>query len=219
MIKRRRILESFLKMVKIDSPSKRERRMVDHVKSELRKLGLRAREDGAHRRFGGEAGNVWAVLKGNMRLAPKLLLNAHVDTVAPGIGVKPRIKGAYVVSDGKTILGADNKAGVAVILEVLRNLKKEKVPHGDIVILFSVAEEIGLYGVKNIKKSWLKADMGLTLDGGDVHEIISQAPSQDNLRIEITGRAAHAGVRPEEGVSAIKVASLAISEMKLGRID
>ncbi len=206
-------------MVRIDSLSLREGNVGRHVKKQLRVLGLRPVEDSSSRYFGGEAGNVFAVLKGNLKGAPKLLLNAHLDTVSPGEGIIPRIRKGYVYSSGTTVLGADNKAGVAVILEVIKSLKEDKSPHGDILILFTVAEEIGLWGAKNVAGKFIGADFGLTLDGGDVGEIINQAPSQYNIEAEIFGKAAHAGVHPEDGISAIQVASFAISKMRLGRID
>jgi tripeptide aminopeptidase len=219
MVKRKRLLNRFIKLVKIDSPSRREGKVVAFVSKELRNLGLKANVDKAAARFGGEVGNVWAFLKGNGRKAPKIFLNAHLDTVSTGHVIKPRIKKGYVLSNGKTILGADNKAGVSVILEVLKDIKESRISHGEIIVLFTVAEEIGLMGAKNMPKNLLKADFGLTMDGGDVDEIINQAPSQDNITAEVHGRAAHAGVHPEDGINAIKVSSEAISKMKLGRID
>ncbi len=162
---------------------------------------------------------MWSEVKGNLKDVPKILLNVHLDTVSPGEGVNPQIRKGYIGSNGTTILGADNKAGIAVILEVIRSLREDSIPHGDIILLFTVAEEIGLLGSKNLSKKNFDADFGFTLDGGDVPEIINQAPSQDNIEAEVYGKAAHAGVHPEEGISAIKVASVAISKMKLGRID
>ena len=219
MIKKKRLLNTFLKLVKIDSLSLREGEVAALVKKELRKMGLRAREDDCFRMIDGEAGNIHAVVKGNVRRAPRLLLNAHLDTVSPGEGIVPVIRRGYVLSGGTTVLGADNKAGVAVILEVARSLKEELTPHGDILILFTVAEEIGLFGAKNISRKALGADYGLTLDGGDVSEIINQAPSQYNIEAQVFGKAAHAGVHPEDGINAIQVASSAIAKMRLGRID
>ena len=220
MVKRKRLLDRFLRLVRISSLSLHEKAVVKYIKNEVKaKVKVEVKEDGAGKRIGGEIGNLWIRIKGKIRSAPKLLLNAHLDTVSPGKGIKPRVRKGYVLSDGSTILGADNKAGVSVILEIIKCLKEDKIPHGDITVLFTVAEEIGLLGAKNLPKKKLDADFGFTLDGGDIHEIINQAPSQDNINVEIFGRAAHAGVHPEKGISAIKVASHAISRMRLGRID
>jgi len=219
MTKKNRVLNRFLKLVRIDSPSRHEKAVVKHVRAELRKMGYRSEEDRAGKRIGGDAGNVWVFVKGNVPDAPRIMLNAHLDTVAPGKNIKPRVRNRYVVSDGTTILGGDNKAGVAVLMETLKRLKEEKTRHGDITVLLTISEEIGLLGSKSVSRKKLKADFGFTLDGGDIDEIINSSPSQDNLRCSIFGKAAHAGVRPEEGISAIKVASEAIAGMKLGRLD
>jgi tripeptide aminopeptidase len=205
--------------VRIDSPSKHERRIASIIKKELRSLGISSSEDNAAKKIQGEAGNIFAFYKGNVRKVPKILLNAHIDTVMPGLNIKPRIRNGKVVSDGTTILGADNKAGVAVMMEVIQTIKEKKLPHGDLILLFTVSEEIGLCGSKYVNKKFLNADFGYVLDGGDVDKIINKAPSQDSVEVKITGKAAHAGVHPEQGINAIKVASVAISKMKLGRID
>lgn len=218
MINKKRLLNRFLALVKIDSISLHEGRFVRYLKKELSKIGIRAYTDGSGRSIDGEVGNLRARVKGKIKKAPKILLNAHLDTVVPGKHIKPRVRGKYVCSDGKTILGADDKAGLAVILEALKALKEEKIRHGDIELLFTVAEEIGLLGSKNLSKK-IDADFCFTIDGGDVSEIVNQAPSQDSIGVTILGKAAHAGVHPEEGISAIKVASEAIASMKLGRID
>lgn len=219
MVNKKRLLKTFLDLVRIDSPSLREKNVASFVKSKLKELGLKVHQDSAWRSIGGEAGNIWATMKGNVKKAPRILLNAHLDTVSPCKGLRTRIRKGYVYSDGATILGADNKAGVAVILEVARSLKEDKILHGDVKVLFTVAEEIGLCGAQFLPRQALDADLGFTLDGGDVDRIINQAPSQDNLEAQVIGRAAHAGVRPEEGINAIKVAGVAISRMKMGRID
>ena len=219
MINKKRLLNTFLDLIKIDSSSLHERNIVVNVKERLLKMGLRVSEDSSWKKIGGEAGNIWAMIKGNVKGAPRILLNAHLDTVSPCKGLRTRIRNGYVYSDGTTILGADNKAGVAVILEAIKALKESRIPHGEIKILFTVAEEIGLCGAQFLPKEALDADMGFTLDGGDVDKIIDQAPSQDTIEARIIGKAAHAGVRPEVGINAIKVASEAIAKMRLGRID
>lgn len=219
MINQKRLVKKFIEYVKVDSLSKKEAKFLMVLKKELSKLGLRTHEDNAGRRIGGDCGNLNAFVKGNVKGAPRMLFNAHVDTVMPGKNIRPRIRNGKITSDGTTILGADNKAGVAVIMEVLKTLKERKLPHGDIDILFTVAEEIGLTGSKFVDRKFLKAGFGFVLDGGDVDTIINKAPSQDSIEIKVTGRAAHAGVHPEHGINAIKVASVAISKMKLGRID
>jgi tripeptide aminopeptidase len=219
MINKGRLVKRFIKYVKVDSLSKNEAGFMKLLKKELSAMGIKHSEDNAGKRIGGDCGNLYARLKGNSRGAPAILLNAHVDTVMPGENIKPKIKNGKIYSDGTTVLGADNKAGVAVIIEILKVLKEQKIPHGDIDILFTVAEEIGLTGSKYIKRKLIKAKFGYVLDGGDVDKVINKAPSQDSLEAKITGRAAHAGVHPEKGINAIKVASDAISKMKLGRID
>jgi len=219
LINKRRLVKRFIKYVKVDSPSKREAKFLKVIKKELSGMGIRFFEDNAAGRVGGNSGNLYAFVKGGSKGAPRILLNAHIDTVMPGENIKPRSRKGKIVSDGTTILGADDKAGVAVIVEVLKVLKEQKIGHGDIDVLFTVAEEVGLMGSKFADKKFLKADFGYVLDGGEVDKIINEAPSQDSIEVKITGRAAHAGVHPEQGVNAIKVASAAISKMKLGRID
>ena len=219
MISKKRLVKTFLSLVKMNSVSRKEGRVVKHLSKELKKLGLKTKIDNAGSKIKGETGNLIAFLKGSVKGAKTLMLNAHVDTVSSGINIKPRIKNDLITSNGKTILGADDKAGVAVILEVLKVIKEDKLPHGDIQVVFTVAEEIGLLGAKALPKGILKADLGFALDGGAPDIILNKAPSQDNLHAIIIGKAAHAGVHPEHGINAIKVASKAIADMKLGRID
>lgn len=216
MINKKRLVNTFKKLVKIDSLSLREGEINKFLRRELRSLGLRVAEIGKPR--GGEAGSLAAFWPGRGASDPCILLNAHSDTVSPGRKIRPVEKKGIIRSDGSTILGADNKAGVAAILEVLRTIKEKKLPHPPLRILFTVAEEIGLNGAKVLPGRAFAADFGLVIDGGDINEVINQAPTQYSLSATITGRAAHAGLRPEEGINAIKVASQAIARMKLGRI-
>lgn len=203
--------------MRIDSLSLQEGEIIKYLRKELRSLGIDSYQAGKPR--GGEAGNLIASLPGKGCRRPRLLLNAHVDTVMPGKNIKPIEKGGYIYTDGSTVLGADNKAGVAAILEILRVLKEKKLPHPTLKIIFTVAEEIGLVGSNALPEKAMSADFGLTLDGGDIDEVVYKAPSQYSLKATIIGRAAHAGIHPEQGVNAIKVASEAISNMRLGRID
>lgn len=197
--------------MKVPSLSKNEQAFSRLLRKELRSLGIASYRD--------EIGNIYADIKGNDEKAPRLLLNAHMDTVGPAEKIKPKIRFGVIESDGKSILGADNKAGLAAIIEVLCALKEDKMRHGDIQVIFTVQEEIGLLGSREIKKSRLNADLGYVLDGGDVDTLYYKAPTQYNLTGEVIGKAAHAGVHPENGINAIKVASEAIAAMKLGRID
>jgi len=170
--------------------------------------------------IGGNCGNVFAYLKGTLTEAPVVLLSAHMDTVAPCLGIEPMLQNGLITSTGSTILGADDKSGIAPILEALRTIQELSIPHGDIQVIFSVAEEGGLNGAKNLDKTWLKADLGFVLDaGGQPGSIILEAPGQDRINVTIQGKASHAGAAPEEGISAIVVAAKAISSMKTGRID
>jgi len=219
MINKRRLIKRFIKYVKISSLSGHEGRFAALIKKELKALGLKVKVDSAGKKIQGESGNIIAHFKGTLKRAPRIFFNAHLDTVVPGENIRPKIKGGVITSSGDTILGADNKAGVAVIMEALQTIKEKIIPHGEIVIAFTVAEEMGLCGAKFIKKRTINSDLGFVLDGGDIDEIINKAPSQDSITAKIIGRAAHAGVHPEQGINAIKVVSEAIAKMKIGRID
>ncbi len=219
MINQKRLISDFIDLVKIESISKNELKVALHLKKILEQMGLIAFFDNAGRKIGGNCGNLYAHLDATEKNKPSILLNAHIDTVVHKSKIIPIIKNGIIKSDGKTILGADCKAGVAAILEVVRNIKSEKFSHGDIKICFTVAEELGLVGAKHILPKFIKADFGIVIDGGSVEEIINRAPSQFSFFAKVIGKAAHAGVRPEEGINAIKVASQAISKMPLGRID
>lgn len=224
MINQERIVEEFLRLVQIDSPSLHEREIADYLKQKLSDLGLDVREDGAGEAIGNscddQTGNLLATLRGTRSGTPSIMFSAHMDTVEPGRGVKPVIRDNVVYSDGTTILGGDDKAGIAAIVEMLQVLKEQNIPHGDIEVVFTVAEECGLRGSKYLDYKNLKSKICFVLDcDGPAGTIITKAPSQYKIKSTIIGKAAHAGISPEEGVNAIFVASKAIAKMKLGRLD
>ncbi|OGC05103.1 hypothetical protein A2276_04080 [candidate division WOR-1 bacterium RIFOXYA12_FULL_43_27] len=206
-----KLIKRFIEYIEIDSESGEEEQFAKRLIADLKKLGLTPTRD--------KIGNIFVNIKGEAANAPTILLNAHIDTVTPGKNIKPIIKGDKVQSDGTTILGADNKAGVVAIIEALEIIKEEKIPHGNLLVVFTVQEETGLYGSKHIDRKKLKADFGFVFDGGGPETIHNAAPAQKNIEVWIKGKAAHAGVHPEQGINAIKVASEAIAKMKQGRID
>jgi tripeptide aminopeptidase len=143
-----------------------------------------------------------------------------MDTVEPGENIKPVIHDGIIYSDGTTILGGDDKAGIAAILEAVRYMKDNNLPHGDIEVAFTICEEGGMLGAKNLDYSWLRSKFAFVLDsGGSVGTVITQAPAQYKTLTTIKGKAAHAGVAPEKGISAIQAAAKAIDSMRLLRID
>ena len=207
-----RLLEALLELLKIDSESGQEAALAALLKEKFEMLGLQVTID--------EAGNLIALLVGNQTDIPPILFTCHMDTVKPGIGVKPTIRDGVVYSDGTTVLGADDKAGIAALLEALRTIQETNASHGDIQIVLTVGEEVGLIGAKALNPDMLIAKFGYALDGGGVVgcQYIA-APSQVKLFVDVYGKTAHAGVAPEKGVSAITLAGRAISQMPLGRID
>jgi tripeptide aminopeptidase len=219
MIDRQRMTEHFLKLVRIDSLSKKERAVALVLQTDLEALGAKVEFDQAGLAVGGDIGNLIARLPGTDPARPPLLLSAHMDTVVPGEGIKPVVEGGKIRSDGTTILGGDDKSGIAIIVEVLRTLQDEKIPHGEIEVVFTICEEFGLVGAKHLDISKLKSKYGLVLDCDNVGFLFTQSPSSDRLEFKVHGLEAHAGVCPEQGISAIQIASEAISKMKLGRID
>lgn len=214
-----KVVSTFLELVQIDSISGKERKIADFLKEKLQALGLEIYEDDTGKKINTTSGNIIGKLKGT-KAGEALLLTAHMDTVEPGKNVEPVIEDGIIKSKGDTILGSDDKAGVAIILEVLRDLKEKEIPHVDLEVVFSVFEEGGLLGAKNLDVEKLEAKYGYALDfNGKPGSLVYMAPFQDILSVMIYGKAAHAGVAPEEGINAILVASKAISQMKLGRLD
>lgn len=221
MINHSRLIEEFLELVRVDSISGKERRIADLLKEKLSMIGLEVTEDKAGTAVGSSTGNVIGKMRGKGS-GPVIMLCSHMDTVEPGIGVKPIIENGVIRSSGDTVLGADDKAGIAAILEMLRLIKDFQIEHGGIEVVFTIWEEGGLFGAKNLDLEYLyiQARIGFVLDSDrPPGTIITRAPSQDRIGVTIKGKAAHAGLNPEDGINAIEVASHAISQMKLGRID
>lgn len=220
MINKKRILAEFFELVQINCSTRQEREIGDLLTKRLEELSCLVTEDDAAQKIGGSCGNIIANLKGNLPGTPAILLAAHMDCVEPCANVKPQINNGVITSDGTTILGADDKAGITAILEILRVIKEQNLAHGDIQIVFAVAEEGGVNGSKNIDQSLLKADFGYALDSsGRPGKIIVSAPGQNKIHVKIHGKAAHAGLAPEEGINAIVVAGKALAKVPQGRID
>jgi len=218
-IDRDRLADTFRQLVQIDSPSREEGAVADWIKRTLKKeVGADVIEDQSRNQTGSESGNIIVRIPGTEKVTP-LFFNAHLDTVEPGRGIKVIFKDGVFQSDGTTVLGGDDKAAVAILIEVARLLKEYRVSHGPIEFLFTVCEEIGLLGAKSLDPALLEAKAGYALDSSDPEILINQAPCAVRFKIRVVGRAAHAGLNPELGINAIQVAARALAEVPLGRID
>lgn len=220
MVDKEYVRSLFLELVQIDSHSFEEGDMAVRCRRELEDLGFSVYVDGAGQHLNGQTGNLIATLSGDASRTA-ILLAAHMDTVEPGRGVKPNVDEHGVVwSDGSTVLGADDKAGVVAILSGVRALIQSGAKHGTIQVVFTIAEEVGLQGAKHVEVDKLTAEIGLSLDsGGELGTFVVAGPTQTKWVAEFKGKSAHAGVAPEKGVSAIKVAASAVARMPHGRID
>lgn len=220
MVNESRLIDLFLEICRINTPARHEKVLVDFVQPKLEEIGFACVRDEAHRQTGGDTGNLIATLPGSVPDAPAIFFSAHFDTVEPNPDVKILIDNGVIRTDGTSILGADDKSGMAPIIEAMRVVQEQNLPHGDIQLLLTVSEEIGLLGARHIDRSLVKTRMGFVLDTGPpIGSIVYTAPTQDSLNITLKGRPAHAGVEPEKGISAIQVAARAIDRMRLGRID
>ncbi|MBC8080261.1 MAG: M20/M25/M40 family metallo-hydrolase [Gorillibacterium sp.] len=223
MVKQERIIQEFMELVQIDSETKHEQEIAEVLKQKFTEHGLRVIEDDTIAKTGHGAGNLICTLSassGGLH-APKLLFTCHMDTVTPGNGIKPQLdEDGYIKSDGTTILGSDDKAGIAAIFEGLRVLKEQELDYPQMQFIITVGEESGLNGSRAMDPKWLDAEYGFAMDSnGAIGGIAVAAPSQQRMLITFTGKTAHAGVNPEDGISAITMASKAVSRMSLGRID
>ncbi|MBP1044268.1 M20/M25/M40 family metallo-hydrolase [Vagococcus sp. BWB3-3] len=214
-----RLVNTFIELVKIDSESRYEGPFQQFLIDKFKGLGLEVIEDETMAQTGLGANNILCRLRGNVPAIP-LFFSCHVDTVAPGNGIKPVIRDGKVYSDGTTILAADDKAGIAIIIELIERLKEKQLPHGVLEFILSPGEEIGLVGASAFDVGHMKADIGFVLDnGGPVGSITVASPTLMGIEATIIGKTAHAGLEPEKGVSAIEIAAQAISTMSLGRLN
>ena len=221
MIDRERVLRTFLDYVRIDSETHHERTMTERLAADLRALGLEVCTDQAGKASGvdSDGANVYGFLEGDAG-HDSILFSAHMDTVTPGRGIEPIIEDGYVRTRGDTVLGADDKSGVAAIMEALRCLVESGAPHRPVEVVFTIREEGGLFGSANLEYDRIRSKYGVVLDASnDVGKIVTSAPGQIRLYADIYGKRSHAGSDPEKGVSAIQAAAVAVSRMKLQRID
>jgi tripeptide aminopeptidase len=216
---RRRLLEDFVRLCEIESPSRRERSVADAVTRELGALGLSVEEDDTGPETGANAGNLFARIPGSRPDGSTILLCAHLDTVPLAAPVEVVREGGFLENRHEAILGADNKVAVAVLLGVARRLAREPA-RASIELLFTTCEEQALAGAKAFDRSRLHADHGYVFDhASPVGEVIMAAPTYFRIEARFRGQAAHAGLSPEAGRNAVVAAASAIARLRLGRLD
>lgn len=219
-IDRERLAQTFTTLCEIDSPSRDEKAVAEHLKEVFTSLGAdQIIEDNSAPETGSESGNLIIRFNGTREDIDSVFLSAHMDTVQPGLGVEVERNGDFFTSKGETVLGGDDKSGIAAIIETLTILKEQQIEHGLIEVVLTTCEEIGLLGAKHLEHKHVTAKYGYALDSSGIDSVVIGAPAANKFRIMVTGAAAHAGLNPEAGISAIQVAAKAISDIPLGRID
>lgn len=216
---RERLTELFLELTRLRSPSRDERLVGDALKGHLAALDIPTHEDETAAAIGGNTGNIWCLVRGEGTV-PHLALGAHMDTVAPTDAIEPVLEDGVFRNSRRTILGADDKAAIAAMVHATELLRESGRPFPTYELFFTVSEETGLVGAKHLGPNALSSPLAAVFDSsGPVGGITVKAPSQQGLTATFHGRAAHAGVEPERGRSAIQAAAKAIAAMQLGRID
>lgn len=219
MINADRVLKTFLDYVSIDSETRSEGKMCERLVHDLKALGLTVKTDDAGSRIGSDGNNIFAYHKGTVPGDP-LIFSCHMDTVRPGKGIKPLIDNGIIHTDGSTILAADDKSGIAGVVEALTVIKEKGLASRNVEVVITIAEEGGLNGAKNADFTQLKGKRAVIFDGaGDVGTLVTSAPGQIKMTATVIGRSAHAGLAPETGISSIQVAARGVAEMNLLRID
>lgn len=221
MINKDRLLNEFIELVGVPCPSKDEKAEAELLVRKLQDMGLEVKVDDAGSKIGGTTGNVWAFLPGNVQGATRLFFEAHMDSVPPTTGTKVVRRDGVLYSDGTTTLGGDDKVGIAAALEAVRTVQEQNIPHGDIQLCFTIAEEIGCLGVVNLDPADIKADLGYCLDIGGAPGIVTNAaPRLFDIYFTVRGKSAHAGIEPEKGINAIMLAAKALAALPAyGRLD
>ncbi|WP_064608454.1 M20/M25/M40 family metallo-hydrolase [Photobacterium sp. J15] len=217
IINEERLIQHFIELIKINSESRNEKAIAEALAEQLGQMGFEVAKLPVPEEIS-NGFNIYAKLPGE--LEGSILMSCHMDTVTPGNDIEPVINDGIISSKGNTILGGDDKSGIAAIMEAVRCIKAQNQPHKTLELAFTVHEEGGLHGSQHFDMSFVKSQNAIVLDsGGDIGTIITVAPGQQNLKINITGKPAHAGLAPEEGINALTVAADAISQMNLSRID
>lgn len=219
MINRQRLSDEFARLAAINSPPLQESAIASYLAERLQRLGGEVCFDNAAATTGGEVGNLLARFPAAGKDSAPLLFSVHMDTVEPGGQVVPVLRDGVFYSAGNTVLGADDKAGIAELVEALEVVAEAGIAHGPIEVVVAIAEEIGLVGAKHLDYRLLRSRRGFALDTKGIDRMVLMAPGANRLKVRITGLAAHAGLAPERGVSAIQTAALALARMRLGRID
>ncbi len=215
-----RLAKTFIELCEISSPSRHEKGVANYLRDVFTRLGADSIiEDGSAAGTCSESGNLIIRFNGSKANMEGLFFSCHMDTVQPGEGVQVDRNENIFTSRGDTILGSDDKSGIAAIIEMMTVIAENKIDHGLIEIVLTTCEEIGLLGAKHIDRELITADYGYALDSSGIDTVITGAPAANKFKIQLTGAAAHAGLHPEQGISAIQVAAKAINAVKLGRLD
>lgn len=220
MVNENRLVELFISLVETDSVSGHEGKIRDLLEQHFIARGLKLEEDGAARVLNGDSGNLLVRVAGTVD-KPSVLFAAHMDTVKPGEGIKAVIGNDRIIrSQGDTILGSDDKAAIAALLEAYEIIREQDIPHPPLEMLFTIGEEQGLMGAKSFDFTLLKSKLAYVLDdGNDPGTIVIKSPCQNEIEYQVEGRASHAGMNPEDGINAIQLAAKALAQMPCGRID
>ncbi|MBT8359402.1 MAG: M20/M25/M40 family metallo-hydrolase [Deltaproteobacteria bacterium] len=218
-INRERLAQTFVTLCELSSPSRKEQNVALYLKDTFSSLGADfIVEDDSAVHTGSECGNLIIRINGTTDSTP-VFFACHMDTVQPGDDVKVEQDGDIFTSKGETILGGDDKSGIAPVIELISLIKENNIAHRTLELIFTTCEEIGLLGAKFLDHKPLQARFGYALDSNGIDKLIVGAPAANRMKIDVHGTAAHAGINPEAGLSAFLVAAKAITKLRLGRID
>ncbi len=219
-INQERLAATFIELCEISSPSRKEGAIAACLKEKFAGLGADCIfEDNSAIKTGSESGNLIIRFNGNLPDQEGLFLSCHMDTVEPANGVEVLRTGNIFTSKGETILGGDDKSGIAAILELLALLQENKISHPMIEVVITTCEEIGLLGAKHLEYKQLQTKYGYALDSCGIDQVIVGAPAANKITVVIKGLAAHAGLCPEAGINALALAAEALNSLRLGRLD
>ena len=207
------LVDRFIRYVTCPSESRRERPFCELLEGDLQELGMNPVRQEVGEACGSDGFNLYAMFPGE---GEPILFCAHMDTMEPGVGINPVITDGVIRSDGTTILGSDDKAGIAATLEAIAEIKATNKPHRPVEVLFTICEEVGLLGAKHADYSMVQSQQAVVLDTGKMGCIINMQAAYMKLQVEIKGKSAHAGIAPDLGIHALKAATDAIAKMRCG---